>query len=100
MHRESPPAGGHLLRHEIRVAAHLPQILAEVAERVLQDMTAQVTNPARHGESLMHKGISVPEPVLVDKLWRTGVRVPAALPAPLAQKPILPPHKQRLSAAP
>src|SRR5438445_3579785 len=98
MHMESPTTGGHLLRHECRIPAHLPQIFAEVAERVLQDMAAQVINPARHVESLMHKVISVPEPVLVEKLWLPVVRVPAAVPDPPAQKKILPRHKERIGA--
>src|SRR2546422_8012975 len=97
MHMESPPMGGHLLCHDCRVAAHLPQILAEVAERVLQDMAAQIISPAHHVEAFMHKVIPVPQSVLVEKLWLAVVRVPTAVPDPASQEKILPRHKERIS---
>src|SRR5207244_1203590 len=89
----------HLFRHECRVAAHLPKILAKVAKRVLQDMAAQVINPTRHVEALMHEVVPVPEPVLVEKLRLPVVRVPAAVPDPPTQEKILPRHEERIAAA-
>src|SRR5439155_9476955 len=42
MSMKLPPSLMHLFRHECRVPAHLPQVLAEVAKWVLQDVAAQV----------------------------------------------------------
>src|SRR5207302_4221771 len=97
MHMEPPSADGHLLRHQRRVAAHLPQILAEVTERVLQDMAAQVISPAHHVEAFMYEVIPVSQPVLVEKLRLAVVRVPTAVPDPASQEKILPRHKERIS---
>src|SRR5207247_4704528 len=71
---------------------------AEVAERVLQDMAAQVISPAHYVEAFMHKVIPVPETVLVEKLRLAVVRVPTAVPDPASQEEILPRHKERISA--
>ena len=100
MHMEPPSTGSHLLCHERRVATHLPQILAEVAERVLQDMAAQVISPAHHVEAFMHKVIPIAQPVLVEKLRLAVVRVPATVPDPASQEKILPRHKERISPWP
>src|SRR5437867_9075455 len=72
-------------------------MFAEVAERVLQDMAAQVISPAHHVEAFMHKVIPVPETVLVEKLRLAVVRVPTAVPDPASQEKILPRHKERIS---
>src|SRR5207302_4165066 len=98
MHMEPPSTGSHLLCHERRVATHLPQILAEAAERVLQDMAAQVISPAHHVEAFMHKVIPIAQPVLVEKLRLAVVRVPATVPDPASQEKILPRHKERISS--
>src|SRR5437879_5162800 len=95
MRAEPAPAGGHLLRHQRRVPAHLPKILTEVAKRVLQDMAAQIINPTCHVEPFMHEIIPVPEPVLVEKLRLPVIRVPAAVSNPPAQEKILPRDEER-----
>src|SRR2546427_9219177 len=60
-------------------------------------MAAQVISPAHHVEAFMQKVIPVPQTVLVEKLWLTVVRVPAAVPDPASQEKILPRHKERIS---
>src|SRR5437667_12029598 len=86
----------HLFRHECRVAAHFPKILAKVAKRVLQDMAAQVINPTRYVEALMHEVVPVPAPGLVETLRLPVVRVTVAVPDPPTHDKFLPLHEERL----
>src|SRR5207245_3882495 len=87
-----------LLRNQRRVAPQLPEILAKIAKRVLQDMAAQIINPTGHVEALVHEVLPVPEPVLVEKLRLPVIRVPAAVPDPATQEKILPRHEERIGA--